>query len=140
MGVLYFYEEKTDTIGQVSLTVSGGTIIIQPGGDSSGGSSLGSAVFFSGKTPGSELVPADGSIFSGNDYSDGLTQFGSVYGGDGTSTFGVPDLRSAPPFYGGRWMVNIGADARKAVRIYCGLGYYCGANNLYAGSLLPSGD
>lgn len=41
----------------------------------------------------SGFVLCDGTIYNFTDYPDAGPLFGSLYGGDGTTTFGVPDLR-----------------------------------------------
>ncbi|MBP7460915.1 MAG: phage tail protein [Candidatus Delongbacteria bacterium] len=43
----------------------------------------------------------DGSLLSVNDYSDLYTLLGTTYGGNGTTTFALPDLRGRVPMHKG---------------------------------------
>jgi hypothetical protein len=46
---------------------------------------------------GTGAVPADGSLLSIASYSVAFNLFGTSFGGNGTTTFGVPDLRPFAP-------------------------------------------
>jgi hypothetical protein len=65
----------------------------------SGGSqcTLGEVILTAGKTANSALLPADGRLLSISTYTPLFSLLGTIYGGDGTSTFALPDLRGAAP-------------------------------------------
>lgn len=47
-------------------------------------------------------VPADGKLFAIAQYSALFSLFGTMYGGDGRTTFGIPDLRGRTPIHYGQ--------------------------------------
>jgi hypothetical protein len=51
---------------------------------------------------GPEWIPADGAILNIADYPELFAAYGIVYGGDGTTTFGVPDMTAVV----GHWYVR----------------------------------
>jgi Phage Tail Collar Domain len=65
----------------------------------SGGASctLGEVILTAGLTANGSTLPADGRLLSISSYTALFSLLGTRYGGDGVSTFGLPDLRSAAP-------------------------------------------
>jgi Phage Tail Collar Domain len=58
---------------------------------------LGEVILTAGKTANAALLPADGRLLSISSYAPLFSLLGTMYGGDGVSTFALPDLRSAAP-------------------------------------------
>ena len=58
-------------------------------------------MFGFGRTP-SGWQACDGSLLPISEYSDLFILLGTTYGGDGTETFGVPDLRGRVPLHQGQ--------------------------------------
>jgi hypothetical protein len=58
---------------------------------------LSSITLYSAQRYPDNLLPADGRLLSVSAYSALFTLLGTHYGGDGISTFAVPDLRAAAP-------------------------------------------
>ena len=58
-------------------------------------------IFAFGRTP-NGWAACDGSLLSIAEYEVLYTLLGTVYGGDGVSTFGVPDLRGRVPIHQGQ--------------------------------------
>lgn len=62
---------------------------------------IGEIRMFAGRTPPANWHICDGSVLSISAYNGLYSLIGTIYGGDGVSTFGIPDLR-------GRAIVNQG--------------------------------
>jgi hypothetical protein len=58
---------------------------------------LSSITLYAGQTYPDNYLPADGRLLSVSTYSALFALIGTRYGGDGSSTFAVPDLRAAAP-------------------------------------------
>ena len=58
---------------------------------------LGEAVLMPGKTLDAETIPADGQLLSIMNNQALFSLYGTKYGGDGLTTFAVPNLRNAAP-------------------------------------------
>ncbi len=50
-----------------------------------------------GKILDDSTIPADGQLLSTSTYAALFSLYGTEYGGNGTTTFAVPDLRQAAP-------------------------------------------
>lgn len=96
----------------------------------------GTCKFFSGLYPPKTLHLADGALLNFANYPDAGAQLEDQYGGDGVTTFGLPDMRSAEPLQGGKWYIFIGEDVQATGRFYCGVGVYCGDPGLYPGAII----
>ena len=59
--------------------------------------SLGEVILTAGKTAGAGSVPADGQLLSIASNTALFSLLGTEYGGNGTSTFALPNLRNAAP-------------------------------------------
>jgi hypothetical protein len=90
--------------GAKSLTWSGGASAFGSGTNTATASTasgaectLGEVLLVAGKTTDDSVIPADGQLLqiSSNDALFAL--FGTKYGGNGTTTFGVPNLKAAAP-------------------------------------------
>lgn len=55
-----------------------------------------------GFTPAGGYIPCDGRLLAISQYEVLYTLIGTTYGGDGRSTFGVPDLRGRVPIHAGQ--------------------------------------
>jgi hypothetical protein len=67
-------------------------------GDGTGAQcTLGSIMLHAGVQYPNNFLPADGTLLSVKANEALFNLFGTTYGGDGTSTFGLPDLRAAAP-------------------------------------------
>lgn len=66
-------------------------------GSSGAQCSLGQIILTAGKTAASGTVPADGQILSISTYTALFSLLGNQYGGNGTTTFALPNLRNAAP-------------------------------------------
>ena len=109
------------------------------GGGGGGSTPFGVASFFTGITLPDASVLADGTLYYINDYPDGWATWGTKYGGDGISTFAVPDMRGQQPnFTGGVWIVSIGEDTGFNTRFYTGRGGWVGQPDLYIGMPFPA--
>ena len=99
---------------------------------------LGGAIYFMGQTMPPQHMQADGSILYITDHPDAFAAYGTEYGGDGITTFGIPDMRSQPPLIkGGMWIVAIGDDTGYNTRFYTGRGGWVGMPDLYVGQPFP---
>jgi hypothetical protein len=58
---------------------------------------LGEALLMPGKTLGDNTIPANGQLLSISSYEALFALYGTSYGGNGTTTFAVPDLKQAAP-------------------------------------------
>ena len=58
---------------------------------------LGEALLMPGKTYGDNTIPANGQLLSISSYSPLFALYGTKYGGNGTTNFGVPNLKQAAP-------------------------------------------
>lgn len=88
---------------------------------------------FAGDVIPAECKVADGTIYSADDYPIACAVLGSKYGGDGVTTFGVPNLTGQSPS-DLTWVILLGKDNGSSSRVYCGReGIYCGREGLYAG-------
>lgn len=58
---------------------------------------IGQIMLFAGNFVPVGYVACDGSLLSTQDYPELFSLLGTVYGGDGSTTFGVPDLRNRIP-------------------------------------------
>jgi Microcystin-dependent protein len=96
----------------------------------------GTAKFFVGQYPPKTLRLADGQLLNYANFPDAGEQLGNQFGGDGVTTFGLPDMRSEPPTSGGHWYIFIGEDVQTTGRFYCGVGVYCGDPGLYPGATI----
>ena len=96
----------------------------------------------------SQCVSADGLTYNIEEYPDAYAVLGTTYGGDGVTTFGVPDL-SENTVNGMFWIITLGNkkdstggdtgedEETTTVTVYAGLdGVYCGMEELYAGKTL----
>ena len=79
------------TFGSNSLTYT------QDTSNSGESCTLSSITLYSAQRYPDNLLPADGRLLSVSTYSALFTLLGTHYGGDGVSTFAVPDLRAAAP-------------------------------------------
>lgn len=86
-----------------------------------------------GATLPSQCRAAVGDAYPIADYPDAARVLGTLFGGDGVTTFGTPDLRSQAPT-GLQYLVVLGRDYSSITRLYCGReGIYCGLTGLYCG-------
>ncbi len=108
-------------------------------GSGSGNSSklIGSFILWGGEELPSYCKVAVGDTYPIDDYPDAAMILGTTFGGDGVDTFGTPDLRSASPVEGLRWLVVLGIDQTSIIRLYAGReGIYCGLEGLHCGKLI----
>ena len=66
-------------------------------GTGTAGCTLGQVVLTAGKIAGSETLPADGQILKIADNTPLFALLGTEYGGNGTTTFALPNLRNDAP-------------------------------------------
>ena len=66
-------------------------------GTATAGCTLGQIVLTAGKIASGETLPADGQTLKITDYTPLFALLGTEYGGNGSSTFALPDLRNAAP-------------------------------------------
>lgn len=86
---------------------------------------IGESILFNGNNPPSNLIVEDGRLLNINDYPLLYEQLGNDYGGDGVTTFGIPDKRIDAP-KSGVWMIVAGNDNGSISRLYCSPTVYCG--------------
>jgi microcystin-dependent protein len=67
------------------------------GGSSGPECTLGEVLLMGGSTLGANMIPANGQLLSISSFTALWSLYGTRYGGNGTSTFGVPNLKSAAP-------------------------------------------
>src|SRR5882724_924427 len=67
----------------------------------SGGAPLGAVRTMAGNYAPANSVPATGQTLPAATYPNGPAVFGSTFGGDGSTTFGVPDLQGRTPIGAG---------------------------------------
>lgn len=63
---------------------------------------LGEIILFAGKSAPSGFLPCDGRLLSVTQYQILFSLIGTTYGGDGRTTFALPDLRSRAPIHAGK--------------------------------------
>jgi hypothetical protein len=81
---------RAGTFGAKTNTAAVGTA-------STGTCVVGEAVLMPGNTLDDQMVPADGQLLSISSNEALFSLYHTEYGGNGTSTFGIPNLRSAAP-------------------------------------------
>jgi len=64
-------------------------------------SHIGEIMLWAGNFPPYNWMPCDGRLLSVSEYAPLYSLLGTTYGGDGQSTFGVPDLRGRTPLHRG---------------------------------------
>jgi hypothetical protein len=68
-----------------------------PTGSGGAQCTLGEVILMGGSTLGANMIPANGRLLSISSFTALWSLYGTRYGGNGTSTFGVPNLKSAAP-------------------------------------------
>jgi hypothetical protein len=68
-----------------------------PTGNGGATCTLGEVLLMGGSTLGANMIPADGQLLSPTAQTALFSLYGTRYGGNGTTTFGVPNLKSAAP-------------------------------------------
>jgi Phage Tail Collar Domain len=68
-----------------------------PAGSGGATCTLGEVLLMAGSTLGANMIPADGQLLSPSTNTALFSLYGTRYGGNGTTTFGVPNLKSAAP-------------------------------------------
>jgi tail collar domain len=68
-----------------------------PTGSGGATCTLGEVILMGGSTLGANMIPANGQLLSIGSDTALWSLYGTRYGGNGTSTFGVPNLKSAAP-------------------------------------------
>jgi Phage Tail Collar Domain len=88
----------TKTLSWNNTTAFGSKTNSAKVGSSSGAEcTLGEVLLMGGSTLGANMIPADGQLLSPTAQTALFSLYGTRYGGNGTTTFGVPNLKSAAP-------------------------------------------
>jgi hypothetical protein len=88
----------TKTLSWNNTTAFGSKTNGAKAGSSSGAQcTLGEVLLMGGGTLGANMIPADGQLLSPSADTALFSLYGTRYGGNGTTTFGVPNLKSAAP-------------------------------------------
>lgn len=87
------------------------------GGSGGGGMPVGNVAWWPGSVaPEASQLVCDGALYSPSDYPSLFAKLGTLYGGDGVATFGVPNLKGIFPGAEGTQGTHGGAEAIGALR------------------------